>query len=65
MAWMGIRRETSAFIVSWRCRDALPRVLIVAVATEGDKTIKKVANDVFYRPKASEPLNSIRMSVPL
>jgi glucosamine--fructose-6-phosphate aminotransferase (isomerizing) len=38
---------------------------IIAVATEGDKAIKKVANDVIYLPKTLEPLNPILMSVPL
>ena len=38
---------------------------IIAVATEGDKTIKKVADDVIYLPKTLEPLNPILMTVPL
>ena len=38
---------------------------IVALATEGDKQIGKVANDVIYLPKALEPINPILASVPL
>jgi glutamine---fructose-6-phosphate transaminase (isomerizing) len=38
---------------------------IIALATEGDKAIKKVANDVIYLPKTLEPLNPILASVPL
>ncbi len=38
---------------------------IIAIATEGDKQIKKVANDVIYLPKTIEPLNPILASVPL
>jgi glucosamine--fructose-6-phosphate aminotransferase (isomerizing) len=38
---------------------------IIAVATEGDKAIKKVADDVIYLPKTLEPLNPILMTVPL
>ncbi|HXF09879.1 MAG TPA: glutamine--fructose-6-phosphate aminotransferase, partial [Desulfuromonadaceae bacterium] len=36
-----------------------------ALATEGDKAIRKVANDVIYLPKTIEPLNPILASVPL
>jgi glucosamine--fructose-6-phosphate aminotransferase (isomerizing) len=38
---------------------------IIALATEGDKQIEKVANDVIYLPKALEPINPILASVPL
>ena len=38
---------------------------IIAVATEGDKQIKKVADDVIYLPKALEPIYPILASVPL
>jgi glucosamine--fructose-6-phosphate aminotransferase (isomerizing) len=38
---------------------------IIALATEGDKTIKKVANDVIYLPKTFDLLNPILASVPL
>ena len=38
---------------------------IIALATEGDKQIKKVADDVIYLPKTLEPLNPILASVPL
>ncbi len=38
---------------------------IIAIATEGDKQIKKVANDVIYLPKTLEVLNPILASVPL
>jgi glucosamine--fructose-6-phosphate aminotransferase (isomerizing) len=38
---------------------------IIAVATEGDKQIKKVADDVIYIPKTLEPLNPILAVVPL
>jgi len=38
---------------------------IIALATEGDKQIKKVANDVIYLPKALELINPILASVPL
>ncbi len=38
---------------------------IIAMATEGDKQIKKVANDVIYLPKTLELLNPILASVPL
>ena len=38
---------------------------IIALATEGDKQISKVANDVIYLPKALEPINPILASVPL
>jgi glucosamine--fructose-6-phosphate aminotransferase (isomerizing) len=38
---------------------------IIALATEGDRQIKKVANDVIYLPKALEPINPILGSVPL
>ncbi len=38
---------------------------IIALATEGDKAIKKVANDVIYLPKTLELLNPILASVPL
>ena len=38
---------------------------IIALATEGDKRIGKVANDVIYLPKALELINPILASVPL
>ena len=38
---------------------------IIAVATEGDTAIKKVANDVIYLPKTVESLNPILAIVPL
>jgi glutamine---fructose-6-phosphate transaminase (isomerizing) len=38
---------------------------IIALATEGDKQIGKVANDVFYLPKALEPIYPILATVPL
>jgi len=38
---------------------------VIAVATEGDKGIKKVADDVIYLPKTLEALNPILASVPL
>jgi glucosamine--fructose-6-phosphate aminotransferase (isomerizing) len=38
---------------------------IIALATEGDKQIKKVADDVFYLPKTFEPLCPILATVPL
>jgi glucosamine--fructose-6-phosphate aminotransferase (isomerizing) len=38
---------------------------IIALATKGDKQIKKVANDVIYLPKTLEQLNPILATVPL
>jgi glutamine---fructose-6-phosphate transaminase (isomerizing) len=38
---------------------------IIALATEGDKTIKKVADDVIYLPKTLDLLNPILAVVPL
>jgi glucosamine--fructose-6-phosphate aminotransferase (isomerizing) len=38
---------------------------IIALATEGDKQIKKVADDVIYLPKALEPVYPILATVPL
>ncbi len=38
---------------------------IIALATEGDASIKKVADAVIYLPKTLEPLNPILASVPL
>ncbi len=38
---------------------------IIALATEGDKQIKKVADDVIYLPKALEPICPILAAVPL
>jgi glucosamine--fructose-6-phosphate aminotransferase (isomerizing) len=38
---------------------------VIALATEGDKSIRKVADDVVYLPKTLEPLNPILASVPL
>jgi glucosamine--fructose-6-phosphate aminotransferase (isomerizing) len=38
---------------------------IIALATEGDRQIGKVANDVIYLPKTLEPIYPILVSVPL
>jgi glucosamine--fructose-6-phosphate aminotransferase (isomerizing) len=38
---------------------------IIALATEGDKQIGKVANDVIYLPRALELINPILAAVPL
>jgi glucosamine--fructose-6-phosphate aminotransferase (isomerizing) len=38
---------------------------IIALATEGDRQIKKVADDVIYLPKTLEPIYPILASVPL
>ena len=38
---------------------------IIALATEGDKAIRKVADDVIYLPKALEPIYPILATVPL
>jgi glucosamine--fructose-6-phosphate aminotransferase (isomerizing) len=38
---------------------------IIALATEGDKQIKKVADDVIYLPRALEPIYPILATVPL
>jgi glucosamine--fructose-6-phosphate aminotransferase (isomerizing) len=38
---------------------------IIALATEGDKQISKVADDVIYLPKALEPIYPILATVPL
>ncbi len=38
---------------------------IIALATEGDKQIKKVANDVIYLPKALELIYPVLAAVPL
>jgi glutamine---fructose-6-phosphate transaminase (isomerizing) len=38
---------------------------IIALATEGDTTIKKVANDVIYLPRALESIYPILATVPL
>ncbi len=38
---------------------------IIALATEGDKQIRKVADDVIYLPKALEPIYPILAAVPL
>ncbi|MBW8864034.1 MAG: glutamine--fructose-6-phosphate transaminase (isomerizing) [Verrucomicrobia bacterium] len=38
---------------------------VIALATEGDKEIKKVADDVIYLPNTLEALNPILASVPL
>jgi glucosamine--fructose-6-phosphate aminotransferase (isomerizing) len=38
---------------------------IIALATEGDKAIKKVADDVIYLPKTLDLLNPILATVPL
>jgi glutamine---fructose-6-phosphate transaminase (isomerizing) len=38
---------------------------IIALATEGDQTVRKVADDVIYLPKTLELLNPILATVPL
>jgi glucosamine--fructose-6-phosphate aminotransferase (isomerizing) len=38
---------------------------IIAIATEGDKQVRKVANDVIYLPKTLEALYPILASIPL
>jgi glucosamine--fructose-6-phosphate aminotransferase (isomerizing) len=38
---------------------------IIALATEGDQRIRKVADDVIYMPKTLEALNPILAIVPL
>jgi glucosamine--fructose-6-phosphate aminotransferase (isomerizing) len=38
---------------------------IIALATEGDKQIKKVANDVIYLPKTLEPIYPVLAALPL
>jgi glucosamine--fructose-6-phosphate aminotransferase (isomerizing) len=38
---------------------------IIALATEGDKQIRKTAGDVIYLPKTLEPLYPILASIPL
>jgi glucosamine--fructose-6-phosphate aminotransferase (isomerizing) len=38
---------------------------IIALATEGDQQIKKVADDVIFLPKTLEALNPILTTVPL
>jgi glucosamine--fructose-6-phosphate aminotransferase (isomerizing) len=38
---------------------------IIALATEGDKQIQKVANDVIYLPPTLEPIYPILAAVPL
>jgi glucosamine--fructose-6-phosphate aminotransferase (isomerizing) len=38
---------------------------IIALATEGDKAIKKVADDVIYLPRTLEPIYPILATVPL
>ena len=38
---------------------------IIALATEGDKAVKKVANDVIYLPRTLDLLNPILASIPL
>ena len=38
---------------------------IIALATEGDKAIRKVADDVIYLPEALEPIYPILATVPL
>ena len=39
--------------------------LVVAIATEGDKEIKKIADDVIYIPKTTEMLTPILSVIPL
>ncbi len=38
---------------------------IIALATEGDEQVKKVADDVIYLPKALEPIYPLLATVPL
>jgi glutamine---fructose-6-phosphate transaminase (isomerizing) len=38
---------------------------VIALATTGDRAIKKVADDVIWLPPAPEPLNPILATVPL
>ncbi len=38
---------------------------IIAIATEGDTEIKKVAADVIYLPKTLEPINPLLATIPL
>ncbi|MGD1090155.1 MAG: glutamine--fructose-6-phosphate aminotransferase, partial [Verrucomicrobiota bacterium] len=38
---------------------------IIALATEGDRQIRKVADDVIYLPEALEPIYPILATVPL
>ena len=38
---------------------------IIALATEGDRQIRAVADDVFYLPRALEPIYPILATVPL
>ncbi|HXE42385.1 MAG TPA: glutamine--fructose-6-phosphate transaminase (isomerizing), partial [Candidatus Baltobacteraceae bacterium] len=56
-----MREKTMANLAMIRARKGP----IIALATEGDKQINKVANDVIYIPKTLEQLNPILASVPL
>jgi glucosamine--fructose-6-phosphate aminotransferase (isomerizing) len=56
-----MREKTMANLAMIRARKGP----IIALATEGDKTIKKVADDVIYIPKTLEQLNPILAVVPL
>ncbi|MEY2465633.1 MAG: hypothetical protein QOD03_154, partial [Verrucomicrobiota bacterium] len=38
---------------------------IIAIATEGDEQIQKVADDVIYLPKTAEPVYPLLASIPL
>jgi glucosamine--fructose-6-phosphate aminotransferase (isomerizing) len=38
---------------------------VIALATEGDEQVRKVADDVMYIPRTVEPLNPILATVPL
>jgi glutamine---fructose-6-phosphate transaminase (isomerizing) len=56
-----MREKTMANLAMIRARQGP----IIALATEGDKQIKKVADDVFFIPKTLELLNPILATVPL
>ncbi|HVU26556.1 MAG TPA: glutamine--fructose-6-phosphate transaminase (isomerizing) [Verrucomicrobiae bacterium] len=56
-----MREKTLANLAMIRARKGP----IIALATEGDAPIKRVADDVIYLPKTIEPLNPILASVPL
>src|SRR3984885_12010385 len=56
-----MREKTMANLAMIRARKGP----IITLATEGDKQIKKVADDIFYFPKTLEQLNPILAVVPL
>jgi glutamine---fructose-6-phosphate transaminase (isomerizing) len=56
-----MREKTLANLAMIRARKGP----VIAVATEGDKAIKKVADDVIYIPKTLALLNPILVTVPL